>query len=267
MALSLKSLSEICYMEVFCKQLWREAEELGDGDSEVETLEEPDTWMALKPSIVDGSSPLQSTKMKNMQRRNKLLTKQPRKSLLVAQMISVEQAMNTQKRTSTHALSDSMNTARQHSPTRRFRELPACANVPTLGRLATPMWKAPTVDDPPVFRSDGRLRYTFGRKCLNDYWRGSQTERLSTRHHLYAGAPSPTGVEFHPKVKCVAFPAQHKCKYVTRMPPLSTRTQAIHDPSQPAGLFRAPMSTRGEERLGEERLQRTAVLPTPPIPL
>jgi len=189
----LKPLSEICYMEVFCKQLWQRAQELGDEDSDVEILEE----LVLEPSstdcdILQPAAPVQRTKMRPIHRRNKLLTARPRKSLLVAKMISLEQAMNGTQPT-TAASVDTLH-IQTRPPRTRFRELPACANVPPLGRLATPKWKSPTLEDPPIFRGDGRLQFTFGRKCLDDYRirrrrpydTGSQTERHSTREESRA---------------------------------------------------------------------------------
>lgn len=286
MALELMPLDDICFMEVFCKQMWSGVEELGDEDSEVSLDSEDEENLSCSPTIVRGLSimseslqpvaPHPPPRKRHVRSRSKHLIETAgswsnettrHKSSLLAKIISVDSQITGSTITPQLSQQSSqsnlqLNTSRQHTPrTLCYRsELPACANVPSLGRVPTPLWKNPTIEGPPIFNGQGRLQFTFGRQCLTDYWCGSQTERLGTRHHLYTGADHLPGVQFRskvPKVKCVPFPAPNKGKYA-RAPPLLSRGQTLYGPYPPAGHFRAPMASRVED------FQRATFLPTPP---
>lgn len=70
--------------------------------------------------------------------------------------------------------------------------LPACAQVPPLGRLRTPIWKDPRRSNASAdFYPDGRLRYTFGRACVTEFRKmGSRADR-QCRAYVGITIPSP----------------------------------------------------------------------------
>jgi len=213
-ALSLLPLEQTCFMEVFCKQLWGSPHELDDEDSEVPVMSDDEG------SSIASSSPLPpelancvitkkerainpAALKRSLQRKKSALKSRSQevtlntKSSLVAQMLEANEAM-----ASTHGAGSTVGASirgsqvlhasgavhTKPSSPRRYRALPECANVPPLGRLATPSWHTPQLEDAPIWRGDGRLEFTFGRKCLHDFWEGSQTARLGARHNVYSGA-------------------------------------------------------------------------------
>lgn len=275
-ALSLLPLEHTCFMEVFCKQLWRSPHELDDEDSEVPVMSDDEgsslaSYSPLPPELADcvitkKERAINPAALKRSLQRKKSAMKSRsqevtlNKSSLVAQMLQANEAM-----ASTHGGGSTVIGGRgsvlhasgaihtKPSSPRRYRALPECANVPPLGRLATPNWHTPQLEDAPIWRGDGRLEFTFGRKCLHDFWEGSQTARLGARHNVYSGARAPPTHPFPPmppKTTRVRFPAPNKGKYV-RMPPLVSRSGG-HAHSD---YFRAPMSARVAD------FQRAGVLP------
>jgi len=252
---------------VFTKQLWRSPHELGDEDSEVPIMSDDEgssiasssplppelanCVIVKKERVINPAALKRSLQRKKSAHKSRSQDVPLNKSSLVAQMVEANEAMaSTRSAVLLPHASVHLNTASfqvihtKPSSPRRYRALPECANVPPLGRLATPSWHTPQLEDAPIWRGDGRLEFTFGRKCLHEFWEGSQTARLGLRHHVYAGAPTAPAHPFPPrppKTTRVRFPAPNKGKYV-RMSPLVSRShgQAHSD------YFRAPMSARVE---------------------